>query len=66
MIDTWQERLLVEYDELCDNLTKLSQFVNTAAFDNLHIDDRTLMIRQEALMKQLTDVLKQRLDRATA
>ena len=60
---TWRERLTEEFNDLAHRLTKLDQFVNTSAFDKLHIDERTLQVRQQALMKQLLDVLKLRLNR---
>ena len=60
---TWRERLTDEFNQLAHRLTKLEQFINTNAFDKLHNTDRELLVRQKALMQQLLDVLKLRLNR---
>lgn len=60
-MEPFVQRLLTEQSELKDKITKLDDFVNTEAFDNLEKIQRTLLISQCAHMKAYLRMLDLRL-----
>lgn len=62
---TWQERLLIERDELSAKLDKLDEFLPSREFSNLPEDDRDAIEAQYGIMHSLRAVLNIRLANAT-
>lgn len=62
----YQERVVAESNELRERLTKLTAFITADAFDAfdaLAEEDQILMVRQQRLMAELLETLRQRIAR---
>jgi len=59
----WQSRVIEEKKMLDTKLTSLSNFLMLDGFRKLTPEDRDLLERQEALMKELSRVLELRISR---
>ena len=59
-MSTYQERLLVEKQELDEKLTKLNSFLITDTFTGLSLVNQDLMKRQAFVMKEYSDILQTR------
>lgn len=58
----WQDRLIVERDELADKLFKLKSFLeNSENLKNISNNDIALLITQKYAMTQYLDILKTRI-----
>lgn len=60
----FKERLNAEKRELDEKLAKLRQFRETTTFAELESEDQDLLIYQEGLMEDYSEVLAQRINRA--
>lgn len=60
----FKERLNAEKRELDEKLAKLRQFRETTTFAELESEDQDLLIYQEGLMEDYSEVLAQRIKRA--
>jgi hypothetical protein len=59
----WQDRVIQEKAELDDKLLRLSSFiVGAPEFDDLKETEKELLIKQESLMSQYSEVLDARID----
>jgi hypothetical protein len=61
---TYKVRLSEEHTALGDKITKLTAFLPTPGFEDLHEVDRTLLRAQLAHMRHYIYVLEERMDRA--
>lgn len=61
---TYKVRLLEEHTALADKITKLTSFIGTPGFADLHEVDRTLLRAQLSHMRHYIHVLEERMDRA--
>lgn len=60
-----RDRLNNEKRELDEKLAKLRQFGDTTTFAELEPEDQNLLIYQQGLMEDYSEVLAQRIKRAT-
>lgn len=60
-MSTYQERLLVEKQELDEKLSKLESFVGTSTFAGLSLVNQDLMSRQAVVMKEYSNILHTRM-----
>lgn len=56
-------RVVDECRELEERLGKLQSFIKTDVCLNLPFDDRVMLVRQERVMRELVDILKDRIAR---
>lgn len=59
----WQERLVLEKQELDAKLAKLEAFLGTPNFEALHPTDRSLLRTQFQVMKTYSVILEHRVAR---
>lgn len=57
-----QQRVVEERDELADRLQKLTAFLDTPTFDALPKAERHRLAQQQAVMRHLAAVLKERIE----
>lgn len=62
-LQAWQQRVLDEKENLDNKLRSLSSFLILEGFRKLEDRDQELLERQEALMKELSRVLEERITR---
>lgn len=62
-LQAWQQRVLDEKENLDNKLRSLSSFLILEGFRKLEDRDQELLERQEALMKELSRVLEERISR---
>lgn len=58
---TWEQRLRAEYDDLCVRLGKLETFLTTETFNVLPVESQTLLVKQAGVMRELGDILAERI-----
>lgn len=58
-----QQRVVEERNELVDKVTKLHSFFNTEIFESLPGEDQELLVKQEKVMKEYSDILLDRIKR---
>ena len=59
--DTWKQRLEIEAEELNEKITKISEFIDGAAFNELPKEQQKLLAKQLVFMSAYNEVLKTRL-----
>ena len=59
--DTWKQRLEIEAEELNEKITKLSAFIDGAAFNELPKEQQKLLTKQLVFMSAYNEALKTRL-----
>ncbi len=59
--DTWKQRLEIEAEELNEKITKLSAFIDGAAFNELPKEQQKLLAKQLVFMSAYNEALKTRL-----
>ena len=57
-----QQRVVDERQELEERLTKLRQFLGTEICLGLPFDERSLLVRQERVMTEYSDILADRIN----
>jgi len=57
----YQQRVVVEKQELDDRIAKLDAFIKGNLFEILHVQERERLIRQLVLMVKLSAVLDERI-----
>lgn len=57
----YQERVFAEKRELDEKLSKLSPFIGSDGFNNLDMEERSLLYQQEQLMRRYSHVLSLRI-----
>lgn len=60
------QRMLEEYNENSERLTKLDAFLETELYFSLDVSDRNLLLRQSIAMSSYLNILCDRLERAGA
>lgn len=56
----WQKRVLEEHAELSDKVIKLSDFINSDAFDAVDAENQDLLRQQRAAMVSYMTILSKR------
>ena len=60
-METFKERLKIEYTELMDKVTKLDAFINTDKFNDIDTIQKVLLLAQASAMHTYLVCLDQRL-----
>ena len=59
----WQQRVLKEMEELEDKVLKLHKYVESQAFQSLHVVDKSLLLEQLQVMRMYRGILISRTQR---
>lgn len=67
----YQERVVVEYNELCEKLDKLTKFIDKgieqtnkgSVFDAMDVVDQSLLLKQFNVMTDYRNILSERISR---
>jgi hypothetical protein len=62
-MEPWQDRLIKEKEELEDKIKKLTYFMASDAYNDLHELDRSLLFQQRGYMNNYLKTLKERISR---
>lgn len=60
-MELYQKRVLDEKRALDEKITKLDAFINTETFHQIPLDERNVLQKQLAVMRQYSDVLRERI-----
>lgn len=63
MASDWKERLRAELFDLTERREKLGQFIDGTAYDELEVEDRSLLGKQYHAMGEYADILSARVQR---
>lgn len=61
-MESFQDRVVYEKQELDDKITRLNTFTMSGMFFKLSADEKERMLRQLKIMKQYTEVLQERIE----
>lgn len=61
-METFKDRLRVEYEELSDKIEKLESFLKSDVYREIEKEQQILLRSQCAVMIQYRDILKKRLE----
>lgn len=61
-MEAYQQRVVDEKEELDEKLAKLRVFFNSVLFETLSGEERELLVEQEKVMTEYSEILRKRLD----
>jgi hypothetical protein len=61
MLEEYQERVIIELNELNVKLSKLNDFIESPNFIKLDLENQDLLKQQKVIMEQYADIVESRI-----